>query len=61
MRKISYELVVFEMGKLWLKEIDINDSSAVKEHCLLLQSFVEACGWDIISFTKRMMDSKFIN
>lgn len=54
--KIPYEVVAVQMEKLWSMEIDPTNENQMNDHCDLLRSFVESCGWNVDDYIRRMMN-----
>jgi hypothetical protein len=61
MKRIPYDQVALEVEKLY--DFSIIDEKKIDERCLLIQNFIESCGWDIDSYTRVMMgfDSPTLN
>lgn len=56
MNKIPYETVAVGMEKLWSAQFEFDDEQGMSDHCDLLRSFVESCGWSVDDYIRRMMD-----
>lgn len=55
--KIPIELLDLELEKIWQAGLKINpnDQQKIEEHCRLVESFVEACGFDNEEYIRHMM------
>lgn len=48
--RVPYEVVAFEVDKLYTKPISSSDLKAIEAHCEYISMFVEACGWTAEGF-----------
>jgi len=59
--KIPFPLVDFEVDKLYLQELDINNETAVNERMKLIESFIISSGWSIEEYLHKLFNSDQIN
>lgn len=52
--RINFELLDFEVSKLYLKPIDPNDIEGVMKHCDFISQFIEAAGWTCEEYVDQM-------
>jgi len=45
MKRIPYQVVALELEKLY--DFSITDEKKIDERCVLIENFLEACGWTI--------------
>ncbi len=53
MKRIAYEAVALQVDKLY--DFSITDEKKIDERCILIQTFIESCGWDLDDYTRVMM------
>ncbi len=53
MKRLPYETVALQVEKLY--DFSIVDEKKIDERCLLIQEFIESCGWSIEDYTRVMM------
>lgn len=53
MKRLPYEAVTLEVEKLY--DFSIVDEKKIEERCILIQEFIESCGWSIEEYTRVMM------
>lgn len=54
-KKVAYEQVALLLEHEWKKEFDQTDITSINQHCDDMIGIVEACGWDVSDFIRRMM------
>lgn len=52
-KRIPYEIIALEVEKLY--DFSITDEKKIEERCVLIQEFIESCGWSIEDYTRIMM------
>lgn len=53
-QKISYEILSLEVEKLYAREFPEGTSNRViEDHCNLISTLIESCGWDITEYLNR--------
>lgn len=55
MKKIAYELVSLQVDKLY--DFSIKDANKIDEQCLLIEQFIESCGWNMDDYIRTMLFS----
>lgn len=45
MKKIPFQQLDFEVDKLYMQEIDLEDESKIDLQVTLIANFIKACGW----------------
>ena len=45
MKRISYELLAYQVDKLYAVEFSDDDEDAIIKHCEYIAEFIKACGW----------------
>lgn len=60
---IPFGVVFAQVEILFSKEFESNDTTGVVEHCDMIRDFIEACGWDVDEYIRRMMrgENKILN
>lgn len=53
MKRVAYETVALQVEKLY--DFSIVDDKKIDERCLLIQEFIESCGWSIEDYIRVMM------
>jgi hypothetical protein len=51
---ITFEQVSLEVEKLYSQDLK-EDPKAIEEQCLLIENFIEACGWSLDSFVEKSL------
>jgi hypothetical protein len=53
--RVQFEIMNLEVEKLFAINLQETDSIKLNERCDLIREFIEACGWDIESYGRRIM------
>lgn len=48
--KVQFEIVAFEVEKLYSKNISIDDTKAIDNQVLLIETFIKSCGYGVEEF-----------
>lgn len=56
--RVSFQLLSFEVEKLYSKEFPPNSDKEIQEHCGFIGEFIRACGWEENEYLERWMSEQ---